>query len=174
MWAKVKHQLFHSRGRQPAPIQYTARDVDRTTRDEIKILVAALNEKVHEFGPLTPVISGLLKCIGNFEKKHVEIYQDHKRLWAGLKTLLLLLSERFRGTRYSPTMPSILHLARGIENETKLALQKERNMTIEGYEIVTKDVDDVLECFLRVQTLLGRFLLNENTSLWEITDEQGT
>lgn len=79
---------------------------------------------------------------------------------------------------------------RGIEKEIERVRQKQNRSTLGRLADATEDADEVLECYRRIQVLLGRLAvsgilaytgvilkapkLNSNLSVWKIVDDQST
>ncbi|KAG8735713.1 hypothetical protein FRC10_010230 [Ceratobasidium sp. 414] len=73
--------------------------------------------------------------------------------------------------------PSIVNLARGIEREIAFVRQKEHRHASGRYAEAMQDIDQVLKCYRRIQTLLERLAgpkLNANVNIWMLVDEQAT
>ncbi|KAG8722422.1 hypothetical protein FRC08_002403 [Ceratobasidium sp. 394] len=135
----------------------------------------SLNEVLGDAsGPLKAAVDELWRCIQIFEsnqhKTRTQTREKYAKLGVEMNDLSRALSKFFDGTAITPiTHEHVAQLARDIGNETS-ALINERPKVEQDAENET-DVEEVLRCYRRVQTLLGRFALTKDTDLWKIPDE---
>ncbi|KAG9081051.1 hypothetical protein FRC06_005879 [Ceratobasidium sp. 370] len=70
--------------------------------------------------------------------------------------------------------PSIVNLARGIDQEISFLRRKEHGNTLNRYAWASQDVDEVLNRCRRIRALLERLTLNANIKIWMLVEEQTT
>ncbi|KAG8784663.1 hypothetical protein FRC12_018420 [Ceratobasidium sp. 428] len=159
----------------------------------LKTLLNVLNDSTDAFAPLKSAFSGLWSCIETFEvgvKNTIESPVDNdmgncdqneavaRKEYDDLRTELNNLCQDISGyinAHVPPSItPSIEALAQGIKKETEEVNQKVNRNAPVRYVEVAEDVDDVLDCYRRIQSLLNRLALNANMNVWRIVDEEAT
>ncbi|KAG8698323.1 hypothetical protein FRC08_005999 [Ceratobasidium sp. 394] len=129
--------------------------------------------KAFDFGPLKSAIDGIAKSIEVYEAA-AEAHEEYKSLRNQLDWLFHDLADRF-GESTPPVMrPSIMNLARGIEQELLSLRKKEHRYTPNRYIEAVNDADRVLRCYRRIHALLERLALNANINIWMLVDDQAT
>ncbi|CAE6429039.1 unnamed protein product [Rhizoctonia solani] len=64
-------------------------------------------------------------------------------------------------------------ISSAMEQELRQISHKQDRTIMTQYINVERDINDILERYRRVQTLLQRFLMNTNLEIWRVVDEQG-
>ncbi|KAG8736913.1 hypothetical protein FRC10_008764 [Ceratobasidium sp. 414] len=136
----------------------------------LKLFVEVLQTGADVFGPLKQAVDAFAEFIGTSMEAHAE----YKTLRAELDGLFHDLAGGF-GESIPPGMrPSIVNLARGIEQEISFFRRKEHNNALGRYAEASQDADQVLYHCRRIQALLERLTLNANIKIWMLVDEQTT
>ncbi|KAG9089264.1 hypothetical protein FS749_001488 [Ceratobasidium sp. UAMH 11750] len=147
--------------------------VGRATWTGLKLFGGVLGESAAVFGPLKQAVDTFAEFIGVYETS-MEARQEYKTLRAELDGLFHDLAGAF-GESVPPGMrPSIVNLARGIEQEISFFRRKEHGSTLSRYAEASQDGDQVLYHCRRIQALLERLTLNANINIWMLVDEQAT
>ncbi|KAG9084389.1 hypothetical protein FS749_005267, partial [Ceratobasidium sp. UAMH 11750] len=135
--------------------------------------VLGTSTKAFDFGPLKSAIDGIAKSIEVYEAA-AEAHGEYESLRSQLDWLFHDLADRF-GESTPPAMrPSIMNLARGIEQELLLLRKLENRNTTNRYIGALNDADQVLGCYRRIHALLERLALNANVNIWMLVDELAT
>ncbi|KAG8779942.1 hypothetical protein FRC12_023669 [Ceratobasidium sp. 428] len=172
--AAQPHSCVHNPG-QGAATSAAPQTRDQSTRHTkwagLKSLLGVLGEGSGAFGPLKTAATGLSQCVETFEQRSRN-NEDYEKLRNELNVLLEDLS-RYLGGSAPPTMtPIIENIAKSIEREIDILLQTECKNGLGRFVKAMEDADELLECYRRIQALLGRLILNANMSLWKHIDEQ--
>ncbi|KAG9125403.1 hypothetical protein FRC07_007723 [Ceratobasidium sp. 392] len=139
----------------------------------LKTFASLLSKFATTFGPLKQAVNEIVMFVEAFENV-LEGREDYEKLSIELNVLFCDLSGYF-GQSIPPVMtPSILSLAQGIQHEIELVLRKQQQSDIGRFTRAREDVDEVLECYRRIQRLLERLTLNANINIWKTVDEQAT
>ncbi|KAG9089441.1 hypothetical protein FS749_001324, partial [Ceratobasidium sp. UAMH 11750] len=157
-------------GSTPAAAKQSFKD---TAWAGLKTLLGVLNESVDAFPPLKSAIGGLVRCIEIYDNQAAAC-EGYDKLRTELNDLCQDISGYIRGAATPSMTPCIANLARGIEAETELVLQKGQRSAGERYAGAMEDRDEILECYRRIQMHLQRLALNANLNVWKIVDEQAT
>ncbi|KAG8685500.1 hypothetical protein FRC08_013077 [Ceratobasidium sp. 394] len=104
----------------------------------------------------------------------METHQEYKTLRVELDGLFHDLAGAFGKSVLLGMRPSIVNLARGIEQEISFFQRKEHGNILSRYTEASQDVDQVLYHCRRIQALLERLTLNANVNIWMLVDEQAT
>ncbi|KAG8688175.1 hypothetical protein FRC08_011585, partial [Ceratobasidium sp. 394] len=139
----------------------------------LKTLLGVLSESADAFPPLKSAVGGLVRCIEIYDNQ-AAARGGYDKLRAELNDLCQDISGYVRGAATPSMTPCIANLARGIEVETELVLQKGRRNAVQRYAGAMEDGDEILECYRRIQMHLERLALNANLDVWKIVDEQAT
>ncbi|KAG8724875.1 hypothetical protein FRC09_012786 [Ceratobasidium sp. 395] len=139
----------------------------------LKSLVNALNDSNDAFAPLKSAIGGLWSCIEIYENEALA-RKEYDQLRTELNGICQDISEYIKAPVSLSMTPSIDNLARGIKKETDIVTEKAERSVAGRYTEATEDVDEVSECYRRIQSLLNRLALNANINIWRIVDEQAT
>ncbi|KAG8680381.1 F-box/WD repeat-containing protein 9, partial [Ceratobasidium sp. 394] len=143
------------------------------TGTAFKALLEVLKRSSDTFGPLKEAVGGLSRCIDIVEQE-AKAREDYKKLRGELEVIFNDLSG-YLGCSAPPTMtPVIESISKSIKQEVDIISQKERRNRLERTAEAMQDADGVLECYRRIQMLLGRLTVNANMSMWETIDEQTT
>ncbi|KAG8784662.1 hypothetical protein FRC12_018419 [Ceratobasidium sp. 428] len=175
------------------PKSPNAQSAKHTAWAGLKTLLNVLNDSTDAFPPLKSAFSGLWSCIEVFEvsientiylpvdndvdnrdQKEAVARKEYNQLRTELNNLCQDISG-YINARIPPSItPTIEALSQGIKKETEAVNQKvNRNALVRGME-AAEDVDDILDCYRRIQSLLNRLALNANVNVWKIVDEQAT
>ncbi|CAE6474358.1 unnamed protein product [Rhizoctonia solani] len=146
----------------------------RKNRDGLRKLVNTLAQAADAFGPLKAVVDEIAEMIENYQST-TEESRDYEKLHDDLEILLEDLSKCFSGTVH-PTM------TRGVEGlcnviKEELHHLKQNNPRSRSAADLRRrysegDYPDVSLCYQRIQSHFQRLVLNINTTLWKINDEQ--
>ncbi|KAG8740053.1 hypothetical protein FRC10_004811 [Ceratobasidium sp. 414] len=139
----------------------------------LKSFVQVLGASADVFGPLRQAIDAFAGFIGVYETV-VEVREEYKTLRIELDGLFHDLADGFGGSVPPGMRPSIVNLARGIEQEISFFRQMKRKNTLSRYAEASEDVDQVLYRCRRIRALLERLTLNANIKIWMLVDEQAT
>ncbi|QRV78156.1 Vegetative incompatibility protein HET-E-1 [Ceratobasidium sp. AG-Ba] len=131
----------------------------------------ALDEASGVLEPLKSAITGLSWCINAYEKE-AEAHRDYERLKTTLDRLLQDLSIYVGDEMPPPMTPALVALTQGIKLEAERLSRKQTRKKILRYAVARNEVEEVVECYGRIQTLLERLKLNANLSMWKIVNEQ--
>ncbi|KAG9118646.1 hypothetical protein FRC07_006737, partial [Ceratobasidium sp. 392] len=132
------------------------RSVKYTTWAGLESLLAVLNDISDAFSPLKSAVGEFFRCVEIFEQE-AKAREDYRELRGELNALFQDLSG-YLGADSPPTMTPIVE-----------------NIASAGrYVRAMEDADQILECYRRIQTLLGRLILNANMGMWKSIDEQTT
>ncbi|KAG9092951.1 hypothetical protein FS749_015298 [Ceratobasidium sp. UAMH 11750] len=157
----------------PALASTVGQSIKHESWDGLKMFAGVLGRGAAVFEPLKQLVDGIVMCVETFEGA-AENREDYQRLRTELNALFHDLAGYF-GASTPPVMTSsIINLAQGIERELRLVQEKRRQNGTGRYMNTTKDADEVLECYCRIQRLLERLALNANLSVWKTVDEQAT
>ncbi|KAG8723956.1 hypothetical protein FRC09_000992 [Ceratobasidium sp. 395] len=175
------------------PKSPNAQSAKHTAWAGLKTLLSVLNDSTDAFAPLKPAFSGLWSCVEIFEVSiENTIYlavdndmdncdQDQavaRKEYDDLRAELNRLCQDISGyinARMPPAItPSIEALAQGIKKETEVVNQKVKRTAPMRYMESGKDVDEVLGCYRRIQSLLNRLALNANVNVWKTVNEEAT
>ncbi|KAG9124719.1 hypothetical protein FRC07_010509 [Ceratobasidium sp. 392] len=147
--------------------------VKRTAWSGLETLVRVMSKSSNAFGPLKSAADGLSRCIEIFELK-AKAHEEYKQLRTELNSICEDISGYIDGNVPSSMTPSIAALARGIEEETKIVIQKEQRTAVGRYAEATKEEDEIVERYRRIQMLLNRVALNANMNVWKVASEEAT
>ncbi|KAG8690708.1 hypothetical protein FRC08_010437, partial [Ceratobasidium sp. 394] len=139
----------------------------------LKAFTGVLSTSGDVFGPLKSAINFFADHVKAFEAE-MEACEEYRNLRTGLDWLFHDLAGRFSESIPPGMRPSIVNLASGIEREITFVRQKEHRHAPSRYAEATQDVDQVMKCYRRIQTLLERLVLNANVNIWMLVDEQAT
>ncbi|KAG8708644.1 hypothetical protein FRC09_001119 [Ceratobasidium sp. 395] len=140
---------------------------------ELGTLVELLNKASTSVGPLKDALRGILAGIETFEVA-AENREDYQNLRRDLSALFHDLAE-FLGASTPPVMTSsIANLARGIERELDAIRGKQWESRLGTYLNASKDADEILVHYRRIQALLQRITMNIDLKTLRIVDEQAT
>ncbi|KAG9101775.1 hypothetical protein FS749_003464 [Ceratobasidium sp. UAMH 11750] len=139
----------------------------------LKTLLAALRDSSEVFGPLKSAIGGLYRCV-EMSEQEAKTREGYDKLRGDLDNLCSDLSGYLGGSAPPTMTPIIENISKSIEREVDIILQKQRRSRVERCVEAIENGDEVLECYWRVQTLLGRLTVNANMSMWKTVDEQTT
>ncbi|KAG8707426.1 hypothetical protein FRC09_001830 [Ceratobasidium sp. 395] len=135
--------------------------------------VRVLNKRAGMFGPLKQVTEALVSFIHTFEA-----VGENRRDYQELKEQLDLLFGDISGYFDAPTplamTSSIENLIQGIKRETELIKLKQQRGGAGRYVDADNDVEEMLECYKRIQAILQRLSLNANIDTWKTVDEMAT
>lgn len=138
----------------------------------LRKLAGSLGGGTATFGPLKSAVDGLSKCI-DLVQEEGQAHKDYERLKNELDSLLADLSEYFDGSTPSPMTPCIEALARDIQREAE-ELSQSYQSRLGRFANSANLLDEVAECYRRIQGLLGRLVMNVNLNIWKTLDEQAT
>ncbi|KAG9119790.1 hypothetical protein FRC07_005015, partial [Ceratobasidium sp. 392] len=138
-----------------------------------KTLLDALKECSDAFGPLKAAIYGLSQCIEIFEQE-AKVHEKYTSLRSELDALFKDIAGYLSNPALSIMPPIVENIAKSIEHEAGIIIQKEQRNAMERYAEVEEDEDQILECYRRIQSLLGRLTLNVNMNIWMSIGEQTT
>ncbi|QRV97677.1 WD repeat-containing protein [Ceratobasidium sp. AG-Ba] len=133
-------------------------------------LKRALDETSGVFEPLKSAVSGLEWCI-NILNTEISTHGRYRNIRSTLDPLLQDLSTYVGGTTPPVMTPAIIALSEGIKRETERIDQEHRRRKLSRYLEANEDLDQLAECYDRIQMLLERLKLNANISTWKIVDE---
>ncbi|KAG9076118.1 hypothetical protein FS749_012143, partial [Ceratobasidium sp. UAMH 11750] len=100
--------------------------------------------------------------------------EDYKTLKGELEVIFNDLSDYLGGSAPPVMTPVIESISKSIEREVDIILQKEQRNKLERIAGAMQAADEVLECYRRIQMLLGRLTVNANMNMWKTIDEQAT
>ncbi|QRW11564.1 WD repeat-containing protein [Ceratobasidium sp. AG-Ba] len=139
----------------------------------LKALVIALDKYGDGFGPLKPALDIFSDCVTKLEE-FGELTQEYQTLRRNLDWLFHDLAGSF-GKEIPPGMrPSIVNLATGLEREINFVGQKANQTATANFLYSGREIEDVVECYKRIQICLERMTLNANVNVWMIVDEMAT
>ncbi|KAG8706397.1 hypothetical protein FRC08_001082, partial [Ceratobasidium sp. 394] len=162
--------LFHRRGGN-SPATQPARYLKYADWDGLKKISGVLMENTDTFGPLASAIARLSRYIEMFEDQ-VGTRKEYNKLGTDLNDLFCVLSGRLDGEApLRIPQDRIINLAQAIDKENESLRQKEGTGTEQGAKTAV-GTSLILECYRRIQTLLGRFVISESRELWKIIDEE--
>ncbi|KAG8700744.1 hypothetical protein FRC08_004471 [Ceratobasidium sp. 394] len=144
-----------------------------TTRTGFKTLLQVLKRSSEAFGPLKEAVEGLSGCIDIVEQE-AKTREDYKKLRGELEVIFNDLSGYLGGSAPPTVTPVIESISKSIKREVDIILQKEQRNKLERIAEAMQDTDEVLECYRRIQMLLGRLTVNANMNMWKKIDEQTT
>ncbi|KAG8780840.1 hypothetical protein FRC12_022522 [Ceratobasidium sp. 428] len=150
-----------------------AQSAKHTAWAGLKSLLNVLNDSTSAFAPLKSAFSGLWSCVEIFENEAVA-RKEYDQLRSELNKLCQDISGYMNAPVPPSITPSIKTLAQGIKKETEAVNQKADRNATERYMEAAGDVDDILDCYRRIQSLLNQLSLNANMNVWKIVDEQAT
>ncbi|KAG9076213.1 hypothetical protein FS749_012041 [Ceratobasidium sp. UAMH 11750] len=128
---------------------------------------------ISAFAPLRATVDNIANCIEIFENA-AESHTGYGTLRIELDTLFHDLAGHF-GAKMAPGMTaSIVNLAKGIDRELDHVCRKRGRNPYWRFLQAENDIDEVLECYRRIQAMLQRLALNANINVWRIADEQAT
>ncbi|KAG9126071.1 hypothetical protein FRC07_005020 [Ceratobasidium sp. 392] len=159
------------------------------TRGGLKTLVGVLKDSVNSFGPLKEAFGGLYECVEIFEQE-AKAREDHTNLEGQLAFILKDLSGYLGSSTRITMTPIIESIAASIKQEVGFIQQKTHRSRVKRIVEATKDAEEVLECYRRIQTHLTMLTvhvsriyhsvrsdanlaqLNANMDMWKKIDEQ--
>ncbi|KAG9096458.1 hypothetical protein FS749_008420, partial [Ceratobasidium sp. UAMH 11750] len=144
-----------------------------TTRTGFKTLLEVLKRSSVAFGPLKEAVGGLSRCMEVIEQE-AKTREDYKTLKGELEVIFNDLSDYLGGSAPPVMTPVIESISKSIEREVDVILQKVQRNKLERIAEAMQAADEVLECYRRIQMLLGRLTVNANMSMWKTIDEQAT
>ncbi|KAG8685375.1 hypothetical protein FRC08_013143 [Ceratobasidium sp. 394] len=145
---------------------------------------------ISAFAPLRATVDNIANCIEIFENA-AESHTGYGTLRIELDTLFHDLAGHF-GAKMAPGMTasivnlakwvydadhpavSLTHMLRGIDRELDHVCRKRGRNPYWRFLQAENDIDEVLECYRRIQAMLQRLALNANINVWRIADEQAT
>ncbi|KAG9078716.1 hypothetical protein FS749_009223, partial [Ceratobasidium sp. UAMH 11750] len=151
----------------------TEASVGRAAQTGLKSFVGVLREGTNAFSPLKQAVDAFAEFIDVYETS-MEAHEEYKTLRAELDGLFHDLAGAFGKSVPMGMRPSIVNLARGIEQELSVFRRKEHGSILSRYAEASQDVDQVVYHCRRIQTLLERLTLNANVNIWMLVDEQAT
>ncbi|KAG8787121.1 hypothetical protein FRC12_015888 [Ceratobasidium sp. 428] len=128
---------------------------------------------ISALAPLQAAIENISECVEIFESA-AEGQEEYRMLRVELDPLFHDLAGHFGGSASHSITSSIINLAKGIEQEMSFVRQKSNRKRYRRYIEAKKDVDEVLECYRRVKTMLERLVINANINIWKSVDDQTT
>ncbi|QRV75744.1 Notchless protein [Ceratobasidium sp. AG-Ba] len=157
----------------PSPVKPAEADFKLIAQTGMNKLIGVLNGASDYFFPLKGAVLVLKDCLEIIEAQS-KVQADYERLLSHLGALCDDLSHYFKGPG-NPTMtPIIENIIMGVGEETDLMKEKCSRDGAQRFAPATQDVEEVLECYRRIQSLLERLILNVNVNIWKVVDEQAT
>ncbi|KAG8696191.1 hypothetical protein FRC08_007311 [Ceratobasidium sp. 394] len=141
--------------------------------DGLSSFIEDMNKSPHASGPLKAAVDELRGCIGVFESNHrlatIRSREEYEKLGVDINDLFRALPIFIDGTSISLVHEHVAQLARDITNAVPDAQGEQ--LEVEQESERGMGVGKILVCYRQVRILLGRFVLTENTRIWEIQDE---
>ncbi|QRV96976.1 WD repeat-containing protein [Ceratobasidium sp. AG-Ba] len=139
----------------------------------LKALVMALAKYSEGFGPLKPALDIFRDSVTKIEE-FSELTEEYRTLRRNLDWLFHDLAGSF-GKEIPPGMrPSIVNLATGLEREINFVRQKANQSAATNFLYSGREIEEVVECYKRIQICLERMTLNANVNVWMLVDEMAT
>ncbi|KAG9100798.1 hypothetical protein FS749_012731 [Ceratobasidium sp. UAMH 11750] len=158
----------------PAALESTTKPtVKRNGWTGLKKFTALVDRSADAFGPLKSAVDGILGCIDLFETES-RGREEYQKLKVELESLFTDLTGYFAGSPPPEMTTTITKIAQGIDKEIKQVVKKQERRGVERFADAIEDADEVLECYQRIQRLLGRLALNIDMNILKIVDEQAT
>ncbi|KAG9125384.1 hypothetical protein FRC07_007811 [Ceratobasidium sp. 392] len=160
------------------------RGLGSTAWSGLKTLIGVLNESADAFGPLKSAAGGLSRCIEIYEassslKNQVAARKEYSQLRTELNNISQEIAGYIAGHAPPSMENSVAKLARGIQEETEIVMQKTRRNGWERHAEAMEDADEILVRYQRIQGHLDSFAdgihqLTAGMNIWRIVDDQAT
>ncbi|KAB5588960.1 hypothetical protein CTheo_7594 [Ceratobasidium theobromae] len=158
---------------QPASTQHGASSLPDYTELKIdqpglKPALLALQKGASIFPPLKPAIDALISCLSATAKNKSE----YETLASELKTLADFLSQHTETSPSIQTSGSLEHIARSIQKEANLIMDKQARSTGRRLLDAIMDEDDLVGHLRQIESLFRQLQTNVTLSMWTMTKAQ--
>ncbi|CEL52746.1 hypothetical protein RSOLAG1IB_11090 [Rhizoctonia solani AG-1 IB] len=137
----------------------------------VKSLLSTLESTADAFGPLKAAVSGLGTCVKICETSSAES-KEYDELRLKLENILEDLATHTKQPSEPAMTTSVKRIYSDLEEEVKKVTEKQTRTTGRRLIDATKEHDEIIKCYRRIDGHLQRLAVNANVSLTKMVNKQ--